>query len=204
MASASPSLSLDSRLRVIHCDETLAVAEAGAACLVIWRGAVGKDSFERQRSGLEEVVRNHPRGAGFLCVIEKTAKPPDDVHRRASAEMVDSYGERLSCLGCAVEGDGFVASVGRGAVGAILLVRRSRKTSIKIAATVHLAATWMARHAEIPSAHELESAVDELRSMFPAVTEAKSELESRRARPRTPIPFFRARVGRRDLGTLPP
>jgi hypothetical protein len=195
MTSASPSSSLDSRLRVIHCDETLAVAEAGAVCVVIWRGAVVKDAFERQRSGLEEVVRNHPRGAGFLCVIEKTARPPDEVHRRASAEMVDAHGEHLTCLGCAVEGDGFVASVSRGAVGAILLVRRSRKTPIKIAATVQLAAAWMARHAEIPSAHELERAVDELRSTFPAVTEPRSEPESRRARPRTPIPFFRGRAG---------
>jgi hypothetical protein len=196
MADSSLLSSLDSRLRVIHCDETLAVAETGAVCVVIWRGAVGKDSFQRERSGLEEVVRNHPRGAGFLCVIEKTSKPPDEVHRRASAEMVDSYGERLSCLGCVVEGDGFVASVARGAVGAILLVRRSRKPPVKIAATVHLAAAWMAGHAEVPSAHELERAVEELRSMLPPVTEPpKSEAESRGAPPRT-IPFLRGRIGR--------
>src|SRR5450432_894406 len=95
-----PNSPIDSRLRVLHCDETCAVAEKGAICIVIWRGNVEKNSFERQRSGLEEVVRRHPEGAGFLCIIEKGAKPPDEERRRASAAMVESHGERLACLGC--------------------------------------------------------------------------------------------------------
>jgi hypothetical protein len=181
-----PAVSLDSRLRVLHCDATVAVAEKGAVCIVIWRGAVGKESFERQRSGLDEVVRNHPGGAGFVCVIEKTAKPPDEVHRRASAVMVDSHGERLRCLGCVVEGDGFMASVARGAVGAILLVRSHRKTPVRIVATVPLAVSWVAEHMEIPSVSELERAVEQLRSMLPPViVPPKSTPESRETRPGT-------------------
>jgi hypothetical protein len=169
MPAATFARSVDARLRVLHCDSTIAVAESGPVCIVIWRGAVAKDSFERQRAGLEEVVRNHPDGAGFLCVIEKTAKPPDDLHRRASAAMVESHGEHLRCLGCVAEGDGFLGSVSRAALGAILLVRRNRTTPVKITASVALAVSWMSKSIEIPSVRDLESAVEKLRSMFPAL-----------------------------------
>jgi hypothetical protein len=169
MPAASSARTVASRLRVLHCDQTVAVAESGSICIVIWRGAVAKDSFERQRAGLEEVVRNHPGGAGFLCVIEKTAKPPDELHRRASAEMVESHGERLRCLGCVPEGDGFLGSVSRAALGAILLLRRNRLTPIKITASVPLAVSWMSKSIEIPSVHDLERAVEQVRSMFPAL-----------------------------------
>jgi hypothetical protein len=154
-------------VRMFHVDETVAVAETGAICVALWRGAVTKVPFEWQRSSLAEVVQRHPRGAGFLCVIEPTAKPPDDELRKASTQMVLSHGERLSCVACVIEGEGFRAAVTRGALSGMVLLLRNRKSRISFFSKIPEAARWMSGMLPMESADAFTAIVEHIRSRFP-------------------------------------
>src|SRR5258708_39793333 len=151
------------RFRVFHCDETLVVAETGSICVAIWRGAVTTLPFEWQRSGLAEVVERHTHGAGFLCVVEPTAKAPDDELRRASSQMVASHGERLKCVACVIEGEGFVASINRGALASMVLLVRNRKSPMSVFANVQVAARWMAQYIELPAPGDFTAIINDIR-----------------------------------------
>lgn len=62
--------------RVIHVEEQqLVIGELDRLCVVVWRGAVTRERFERQRAALGDVARRHPDGMGFVCVIEPSAPP---------------------------------------------------------------------------------------------------------------------------------
>src|ERR1700722_19753412 len=102
--------------KTLHCREGVVVAEAGRVCVVIWRGAVTESSFGLQRDGLAQVVRNHPEGSAFLCVIEPTAKPPNDDLRVASTRMIEGHGTHLACVAVVIEGEGFRAAITRGVI----------------------------------------------------------------------------------------
>src|ERR1700733_13281755 len=80
---------------MIRCDESIAVAESGPLCVVIWRGPVTRRPFEWQRAGLAEVVQRYPDSAASLCTAETTATPPEGELRRAAAQMITSHGDRL-------------------------------------------------------------------------------------------------------------
>lgn len=129
--------------RILHRGDGVAVAEIGRICVTIWRDGVTPSRFEKQRAGLEQVVRNQPDGAGFLCVIEPTAKPPNDELRRASTEMVDSHGTRLKCVAVVIEGEGFRAAVTRSVVSGMALLF-SRRMPGKTFSSVADALRWMA------------------------------------------------------------
>ena len=153
---------------MLHHDATLATAEVGQVCVVIWRGAVTKEPFERQRSALAGVVERHPEGAGLLVVVETTAKPPDDELRRASAEMVKTHGKVLRCVACVVEGTGFIASINRSAISAMLLLVGPKHTRVGVFATVSEAASWVRRHVEIGSTDAFLGAVEHIRAELSA------------------------------------
>jgi hypothetical protein len=159
--------------RVKHWDEAVVVAETGPLCVVIWRGAVTKLQFEWQRTALAEVVEGNSQGAGFLCVVEASAKPPEDDLRRASAQMVLSHAERLKCVACVIEGEGFKAAITRGALSGMVLLLRNRKTQISFFANVRSGAQWMSKYIEIPSAEELVSTVETIRSRLPALAQSR-------------------------------
>src|SRR5260221_13926411 len=91
---------LPTAARVLSSTDGIAIAEVEPVCVVIWRDGVVPARFEKQRAGLAEVVDRHPGVAGFLCIIEPTAKPPDDKLRRASTDMLLSHGDRLKCVAC--------------------------------------------------------------------------------------------------------
>jgi hypothetical protein len=154
-------------IRLIHCDSAVAVAETGAICVVIWRGAVTKVPFEWQRHGLDEVVKRHPRGAAFLCLVEATAKAPEDELRRASSQMVQVHGEQLKCVACVIEGQGFKAAINRGALAGMVLLLRNKKTAVSVFAQLREAARWMAGHIEMRSVDDFTRTVEDIRSKFP-------------------------------------
>lgn len=157
-------------VRLLHCDETVVVAETGELCVVIWRGAVTKEPFERQRAGLAEVVKRRPDGAGFICVVERTAKPPEgDELRRASSEMISVHGDRLKCVACVMEGEGFKTAINRGALAGMVLLLRNKKTAVSVFATVTEAAVWMGKHMGSRPKDEIVSVVDHIRSQLPLV-----------------------------------
>ena len=138
-----------SSVRILHTGDGVAVAEIGAVCVVIWRDAVIMRRFERQAAGLSEVVNNNPQGAGFLCVVEPSATPPDDKLRRASINMVTSHGDNLKCVACVIEGTGFRAAVGRSVLSGMTLVSGQRKSPLSIFSSITAAARWMGRYVKL-------------------------------------------------------
>jgi len=159
-----PTPSPFGRVRVLHSTETVAVAESGSICIVIWRGAVTKEPFEWQRAALAEIVKLHPGRAGFMCVIESTAKPPQDELRRASSQMVLGHGERLKCVACVIEGEGFSTAVHRGVLAGMVLLLRNLKSAVSVFAKVDDAARWMGQFNARPHGEELASIVEQVRS----------------------------------------
>jgi hypothetical protein len=153
-----------SPLRVFYRDRDIVVAEADALCVVVWRGAVTKYPFEKQRAGLAAVVEKHPGKAGFLIVIEPSCKPPDDDLRHESTAMLESHGNRLTCVGVVVEGEGFRAAITRGVLSGMVLLMRNRKSPISFFSNVRSTAKWMSTHVEIPSVDYVASIVEEVRS----------------------------------------
>jgi hypothetical protein len=155
-------------VRVIRCDETLIVAEAGPLCVTIWRGPAAPKPFEWQRAGLSEVVGRHPRGAAFLCVVETSSKPPDDDLRKATAQMFLNLGDRLKGTAVVIEGEGFMAAINRGVLtGMILLTNRSRRSPLAVFGTVTDGAQWLGQHIALPPLDELVSTIEHIRSRLP-------------------------------------
>jgi hypothetical protein len=150
--------------RIVQAGDGVAVGEASNVCIVVWRGAVTWPRFEVQRDGLAEVIRQHPKGVGFLCVIEPTAAPPDDALRRASADMVVRHHAELRCIACVVEGVGFRNAVARSALSAMSLLMRSRTAPLSVFGAVDAAATWMLRHVDTREAAGLVRAVEAVRA----------------------------------------
>ncbi len=159
--TAEPGLSPGSR--ILSCDSGLAVAEVGRVCVVIWRAEVSRARFEAQRVGLEWVVRAHPEGAGFLCLIEAGSPIPGDDMRRASANMISIHRPRLKYVACVLEGD----SVRVAATRLVLTAMRQLVTG-KIAngffATPAEAATHMAQHVPIGPEELFVASVEAIRS----------------------------------------
>jgi len=155
--------------RVLHCGDGLAVAEVGPVCVVIWRDAVTRVRFEKQREGLAEIVERHPGKAGFLCVIEPTAEPPDDELRRASGLMVASHRGRLKCLGTVIEAKGFQAAVVRSVLAGMTLLAGHRGVPLQYFSSIDRAALWMTQHSEIEPRAFLR-AVAAVRSSLDAVS----------------------------------
>ena len=151
---------------MLHHDATLAAAEVGQVCVVVWRGGVTKEPFERQRAALSGVVQRHPEGAAFLLLVERTAKPPDDQLRRASSQMVKSHGEVLKCVACVIEGDGFIASINRSAGSGMVLLAGHKKSPVSVFARVPDAALWMRRHVDLGPADGFMIAVEHIRSQL--------------------------------------
>jgi hypothetical protein len=152
--------------RSIYTGEALVVGEFLSVCVAIWRGEVSRAPFERQRAGLAEVVERHPRGAGFLCVIEPTAMPPSDELRRASIDMVASHGERLKCVACTIEGAGFKAAVARSVLSGMALLFANRKTPVSFFANVSEAVVWMSDRLPLEPLADAMVSIGELRALL--------------------------------------
>jgi len=148
----------------------VATAEVGPVCICIWRGAVTASTFAVQSQALAQVVAHHPEGAAFLCVIEPTATPPDDDHRKKSAELLTSFGSRLRCVATVVEGSGLKASIARAVLSGISLIARERQTKADYFSDTARAVAWLREHLDAPPAEQVLAAVDELRATLPPPT----------------------------------
>ena len=154
-------------VRILHSGDGVAVAEIGAVCVVIWREAVIKRRFDHQSAGLAHIVAQHPQGAGFLCVVEPSASPPDDKLRRASIDMVASHGEKLKCVACVIEGTGFRAAVGRSVLSGMALVFGQRKAPLSFFSSVDAATRWMKQYVELDTTRFVSSVERVRRSLDP-------------------------------------
>jgi hypothetical protein len=150
-------------LRIVRVCDGLVVGEVSNVCIVVWRGPVNRVRFDAQRDGLAEVIARHPERAGFLCVIEPTADPPNDELRRASAEMIRRSQGGLRCIACIVEGTGFRSAIARSALSGIALILGTRQVPFSVFGTVSAATTWMAPHVDMRDAAAIASAVEAVR-----------------------------------------
>jgi hypothetical protein len=147
--------------RVVWCERSLGILEVERICVVVWRENVTAERFRRQEVALDEVVHRYAGRAGFMCVVEAGTAPPDDRLRGASAEMINSHGNRLACLACVIEGSGFRAALTRSTLSGIALLLARRET--KFTATVSAAAGWMAARGNLESPTVLIEACAALR-----------------------------------------
>ena len=145
----------------------IGTVEIGPIFVALWRGAVIRESFDVQSAGLTEVVRAHPAGAAFLCVIEVTSKAPNDELRRASIEMVEAHGPRLRCLAVVIEGEGFRAAVNRGVITGLILFARHIHCPVSVFSDVRDAAAWMQKHLALPPVEDVAAAVEAVRARLP-------------------------------------
>ena len=149
-------------LRVVRSRDGIAVGEFSNICIVIWRDAVPRPRFELQAAGLAEVVARH-RGAGFMCVIEPTAAPPDESLRKASVEMIRSHEDSLRCIACVVEGSGFRNAITRSVLSAMALLWNRRSVPLSIFDGPVSAAKWLGPKVETPDPMSIADAIEELR-----------------------------------------
>lgn len=150
-------------LRLIRKQDGLALAELADVYIAVWRGSVTRPRFEAQRAGLVGALARRPEGAGFLCVIEPTAKPPGEELRRASAQMVRDHEAKLRCIACVVEGSGFANAIARSALSAMAFMLGPRRSPFAIHRDVTLAGGWMAPHVSVKDPGAIERAVTSLR-----------------------------------------
>lgn len=151
--------------RAKHLGPGLAVGEVGPVCVVLWRDVVDAPRFALQAAGVEEVVSRHPGRAAFVCIVEPTCAPPDDVHRKRSVALIDEQGERLACIAAVIEGSGFKAAIARSILSSMAILRRSRVPH-RVFADVATASTWVATKVEV-AAGELDATVESWRSELP-------------------------------------
>jgi hypothetical protein len=123
--------------------------------------------FEHQRAALAEVVHRNPDGAGLLCVVEETAKPPNDELRRASTQMVAAHGRRLRCVACVIEGSGFKAAVTRSVLSGMALLLGKDRAPVSFFAHSSPAAHWMGEHLPVESVDDIVAGVEALRALLP-------------------------------------
>jgi hypothetical protein len=145
--------------RILRSDPNVTVGEVGALCVVVWHGAVTRESFQLESSGLTEVAHRHPGPIGFVCLVRTSAKPPDDEMRRASVKMVEGLATRIAAVAIVIEGEGFLAAINRGVVAGMLLLARNLPTPVSVFAAVADVPHWLRRHIAVPESHYFASAV---------------------------------------------
>lgn len=142
-------------IRVISCSDGLGIAEVGSVSLIVWRAPVTGPRFERQREALEDVVRRYPGRAGVVCVIEASSPVPSEKYRNALTQLYASLGERLRCIVCVIEGNGFIAAAARSALSGMALMQPVRRANMKITASVEASVPWLENHYDSAIANQL-------------------------------------------------
>lgn len=156
-------MSLVSSTRILQCGDGIAVAEIGPVCVVIWRDAVVRSRFEKQKQGLAAVVEKNPGSAAFVFVVEPTAAPPDEQLRKASMQMIADHQERLRCVAGVIEGTGFKAAVARSVLSGITLLLGKREVPISYFAKVGEATRWVSQQVVVDPL-QLATAIEAVRS----------------------------------------
>ncbi len=156
--------------RVIACEEGIIVGAVGGICVVIWRGAVDAPRFALQSNGLAEVVFQSEHNAGFFCIVEPTATPPNDQLRKASAEMIDLHKNALKCVALVMEGTGFKAAVSRAVLSGMSQMLSWRRAPIGFFAHLPSAAQWANRHISLGDLDQFVLSCEALRSYLDSAT----------------------------------
>jgi hypothetical protein len=149
---------------VLSATDGLALGQIGPLCVALWRGAVTRERFDRQAAALAQVVASHPGYAGFMCIVEPGASPPNQELRRASAEMIESHGDRLAFVVPVIEGSGLQAGIAHGVLTTISLLVSRRKTRLVYFASVAAAVSWSRERATLPESVEVIGFVEDLRA----------------------------------------
>jgi hypothetical protein len=152
-----------SSFEIISASDGLGIAEVGSVCLVVWRSAVVRERFVRQRDALTDFTSRHRGRAGFVTVIEPDAPPPEEAIRKASIEMIMTLSERLASVACVIEGDGFRAAATRSVLSGMALLLPRLKTEVKFTATVAAAGTWVSTRCDGVTTAAMCQAHDQLR-----------------------------------------
>jgi len=146
--------------------DDLIAARSGETCIAIWRSKPVQATFDVQQALLAKTVAAHPGHAKFLCVVEAGAPAPEDDLRKASAEMVNRHGDKLSRVACVIEGEGFKAAITRTVLAGIGMFVRS-PVPLKFFGSVRNAAAWLMESEGAHAAVNLESEVRLLRRQAP-------------------------------------
>lgn len=154
-------------VRVRDVRDGLALGEIGPLCVAVWRSGVTRDAFDRQSAALRSVVQSHPGVAGFLCIVEPGAKPPDEELRQASAQMIGAHGDQLALAAAVIEGTGFQASVARSVLTTIAMFVPALRTKVSFFSNVTDAAHWACARIDLPAPHEVIADVEALRAHLP-------------------------------------
>src|SRR5262249_16726260 len=139
-------------IRVHSCTDGLGIAEAGAACVALWRSEVTLPRFERQRAALRDVAARNAGKAAFVCVIGAGTPALDEPLRKASIEMMNELSPLLACVACVIEGSGFRGAVTRSILSGMSLLVSKSLANIKFSAQIGEAAAWVTRHSSAASA----------------------------------------------------
>lgn len=130
------------RFNTMYCGDGVAVAECDSLCIVIWRGEVTRERFEKQRRGVEHVVSQGAlAGSGLLCVVESHVKPPNDELRAASVELACSSG--IKCVACVIEARGFAGALTRSVLVGMKILAGKRPANEGFFASVAEASEWL-------------------------------------------------------------
>lgn len=124
--------------------EDFAVGVFGPVVAAVWAGALTRSAVARVSYVLEQSARLSSQPIAFLSVAQfKAPLPPAD----AQDDIVACYrrlGDKLSCVGLVVEGDGLWADAARCFISGLgLIANRPQPTGVF--GEVNSAAIWMRR-----------------------------------------------------------
>jgi len=144
-APKPPAFAMQAPGKLLHMDEHQALAVWDHLVLVIWRGQVDANAVKRLETAGIDVLRQHPRGAGVMGVIESTAVPPSSEMRTLSAQSNDRLA-KLGLVGIAgvLSHKGFSGSVMRGVITGLTLLSRS-KYPFKVFENHEAGAAWLSK-----------------------------------------------------------
>ncbi len=151
-------------LKVVDVRDGLALGEIGPLAVAVWRSGVTRETFDRQSAALRAVVQSHPGAAGFLCIVETGAKPPDEALRRASAQMIVDHGDQLALAAAVIEGTGFQAAVTRSVLTTITMFMRELRAKVSFFPSVNDAAPWLCARIALPDPYIVARDVEALRA----------------------------------------
>jgi hypothetical protein len=109
-------------LVITHRGGGLLMASFQRVCVAVWDVKPTRQLFEIQKAHLAAAVAREPGRALFLCVVAKSADPPDQELRDASSKMIAGHGKNLTGCACVIEGTGFRAAITRTVLTGIMLV----------------------------------------------------------------------------------
>ena len=154
----SVPLTVPLSLEVSAASDGIAVGKLGPVCIVLWRAAVTHPRFHEQRVGLLDVAEGSGGNAGFLCIIEPTADPPNAELRQASADLINGLDMKLKCVACVVEGRGIKAAIGRSVLTGMSMLSGRGKTPFEVMSDVDEAEDWMREHLSVPAGSVVRAA----------------------------------------------